>query len=66
MNNGDNGLSRNGSDMESFRVGEWFVEPALKQISRGGESQQVEPRIMHVLTCLARRPGRGSHAARPA
>ena len=57
MNNGDNSLSRNGSDMGPFRVGDWNVEPALKRLSRGDESVQVEPRIMHVLTCLARRAG---------
>lgn len=48
---------RNGYDASPFSVGDWYVEPALKRLSRGGESLQVEPRIMHVLVCLARRPG---------
>jgi Tol biopolymer transport system component/DNA-binding winged helix-turn-helix (wHTH) protein len=57
MNGGEISLPGNGFDIQPFRVGDWRVEPALKRLSRGAESVQVEPRIMHVLTCLARRPG---------
>lgn len=57
MNNGENSRYRNGADIGPFRLADWYVEPALKRLSRGEETVQVEPRIMHVLTCLARRPG---------
>ncbi len=57
MSSGEHSSHRNGSDIGPFRVGEWHVEPALKRLSRGEESVQVEPRIMHVLACLARLPG---------
>jgi len=53
----DTPFPRNGYDTSPFSVGDWYVEPALKRLSRGGESMQVEPRIMHVLVCLAGRPG---------
>jgi Tol biopolymer transport system component/DNA-binding winged helix-turn-helix (wHTH) protein len=55
--NDDTPFPRNGSDTGPFSAGEWYVEPALKRLSLGDESVQVEPRIMHVLVCLARRPG---------
>lgn len=47
----------NGSGALSFRIGDWYVEPLLKRLSRAGESVQVEPRIMHVLVWLAGHPG---------
>lgn len=40
-----------------FRAGDWLIEPAMNRLSKGSESVSVEPRIMHVLTCLAARPG---------
>jgi transcriptional activator of cad operon len=36
-----------------IRVGEWIVEPALDTITRGGETQKLEPRTMRLLLCLA-------------
>jgi TolB-like protein/DNA-binding winged helix-turn-helix (wHTH) protein/Flp pilus assembly protein TadD len=38
------------------RIGEWTVHPALDSISRGTETQKLEPRAMRLLLCLA-----GSH-----
>jgi Tol biopolymer transport system component/DNA-binding winged helix-turn-helix (wHTH) protein len=37
----------------SFRVGEFLIEPSLNNISNGEKSVHVEPKVMHVLTCLA-------------
>jgi DNA-binding winged helix-turn-helix (wHTH) protein/TolB-like protein/Tfp pilus assembly protein PilF len=47
---------------ESFRLGEWQVDPALNQISRGQiardqETVRLEPRTMRLLTRLAETPG---------
>jgi DNA-binding winged helix-turn-helix (wHTH) protein/TolB-like protein/Tfp pilus assembly protein PilF len=41
----------------SFRVGEWQVDPALDQISRGQETVRLEPRTMRLLVRLAEAPG---------
>lgn len=41
-----------------FRVGDWLVEPAVGCVSRDGGSVKLEPRVMDLLVCLARRPGR--------
>jgi len=43
--------------MSPFILGEWTVHPALNRITRGEETIPVEPRVMHVLACLASRPG---------
>jgi Tol biopolymer transport system component/DNA-binding winged helix-turn-helix (wHTH) protein len=40
-----------------FRIGDWLVQPALNRVLGEGGEQQVEPRLMHVLVCLASRPG---------
>ncbi len=40
-----------------FKVGEWLVEPQLNRITGPGGSTVVEPKVMHVLVCLADRPG---------
>lgn len=40
-----------------FWVEDWLVRPALNRIERGGIVHQIEPRIMRVLVCLAKRPG---------
>ena len=40
-----------------FRLGETFVRPSLLEVSRGGKATTLEPRVMQVLTVLARRPG---------
>ena len=40
-----------------FYLGEWLVLPGLNRVQRGEETAQIEPRTMHVLVCLASRPG---------
>ena len=40
-----------------FRVGDWLVEPAVGCVSRDGGSVKLEPKVMDLLVCLARRPG---------
>jgi TolB-like protein/DNA-binding winged helix-turn-helix (wHTH) protein/Flp pilus assembly protein TadD len=35
------------------QIGEWIVHPALDSISRGTETQKLEPRAMRLLMCLA-------------
>ncbi len=37
----------------TLRIGEWTVHPALDCISRGTETQKLEPRAMRLLLCLA-------------
>jgi TolB-like protein/DNA-binding winged helix-turn-helix (wHTH) protein len=39
------------------QIGEWIVHPALDSISRGTETQKLEPRAMRLLMCLANSPG---------
>ena len=39
---------------DAFRVGDWFVEPQLNNISKNGNTIRVEPKIMQVLVCLAK------------
>lgn len=39
-------------------VGEWFVEPMLNRIRLEDEEIQLEPKVMAVLLCLAKRPGK--------
>ena len=51
-------LPRNPCDSGPFFLGDRLVEPALNRISHGEEAVQVEPRIMHVMTCLAGRAGK--------
>ena len=41
---------------DTFRVGDWFVEPQLNTISAGGKSVHLEPKVMQVLVCLASHP----------
>lgn len=43
--------------MQSFRVGDWLVEPTLDQITRGGQTVKLEPRTTRVLQCLADHAG---------
>ena len=33
---------------DSFKVGEWLVDPQLDEISRGGEVLKLEPRMMRI------------------
>src|SRR5579872_6271367 len=43
-----------GGDTEgALQIGEWLVSPSLDTISKGGESQKLEPRTMRLLLCLA-------------
>jgi TolB-like protein/DNA-binding winged helix-turn-helix (wHTH) protein/lipoprotein NlpI len=37
----------------ALQIGEWLVHPALDCISRGNETQKLEPRTMRLLLCLA-------------
>jgi TolB-like protein/DNA-binding winged helix-turn-helix (wHTH) protein/Flp pilus assembly protein TadD len=39
------------------QIGEWIVHPALDSISRGTETQKLEPRAMRLLLCLANSAG---------
>jgi Tol biopolymer transport system component/DNA-binding winged helix-turn-helix (wHTH) protein len=57
MADGQNPLPDNPCDSDPFLIGEWLVEPALNRMKRCEESVQIEPRIMHVLVCLADRAG---------
>ncbi|MCP4573422.1 MAG: hypothetical protein GY838_13785 [bacterium] len=43
----------NGKGASALRVGDWTVHPDLHRLSRGGETVQIEPRLMDVLVCLA-------------
>lgn len=40
-----------------FRLGDWFVEPALNRISRDGSSYQLALKVMDVLVFLAEHAG---------
>jgi transcriptional activator of cad operon len=40
-----------------LNIGEWRVDAAAGQISRGGEIARVDARVMRLLTCLAARAG---------
>jgi TolB-like protein/DNA-binding winged helix-turn-helix (wHTH) protein/Flp pilus assembly protein TadD len=39
------------------QIGEWIVHPELDRISRGTETQKLEPRAMRLLICLASSAG---------
>jgi TolB-like protein/DNA-binding winged helix-turn-helix (wHTH) protein len=39
------------------QIGEWMIHPALDSISRGTETQKLEPRAMRLLMCLANSAG---------
>src|ERR1700685_2979832 len=41
----------------AVQIGEWVVHPALDSISRGTETQKLEPRAMRLLMCLANSAG---------
>ena len=42
---------------ETFKVGEWLVEPALVRVSRDAEVRTLRPQVMELLVYLADRPG---------
>jgi transcriptional activator of cad operon len=37
----------------ALQIGEWIVNPSLDSISKGTETQKLEPRTMRLLLCLA-------------
>ena len=39
------------------QIGEWLAHPELDTISRGAETQKLEPRMMRLLLCLAESGG---------
>ena len=45
-------------DPAPFMAGQWLVEPSLNRAAREGQQVQLQPRIMHVLVCLAARAGK--------
>ena len=42
---------------DAFRLGDLVVVPSLNRLVRGGETEDVEPRVMRVLAVLAETPG---------
>jgi Tol biopolymer transport system component/DNA-binding winged helix-turn-helix (wHTH) protein len=40
-----------------FWIGEWRVQPAANRLVRGDEIVRLEPKVMHVLVCLAEQAG---------
>ena len=45
------------SKVPSFRAGDWQVMPSLGRMVRGERTVALRQRVMHVLVCLASRPG---------
>lgn len=41
----------------AFHIGTWLVQPNLNTVSRNGTTVRLEPKVMAVLVCLARRGG---------
>src|SRR5713226_4881806 len=37
----------------ALQIGEWIVNPSLDSMSKGTETQKLEPRTMRLLLCLA-------------
>ena len=47
-----------GKDKEgALQIGEWTVNPSLDSMSKGTETQKLEPRTMRLLLCLAESAG---------
>ena len=44
-------------DANDFELGDALVRPRTRTIEIGGESRQIDHKALHVLMCLARRPG---------
>ena len=42
-----------GDKQGALQIGEWVVTPSLDSISKGTETQKLEPRTMRLLLCLA-------------
>ncbi len=43
--------------VRGFYVAEWHVQPSQNRVTRGEETTRLEPKVMEVLLCLARRDG---------
>lgn len=43
---------------DTLTIGKWKVEPEVNRIAQGDEVVQLEPKVMHVLLCMAERPGK--------
>jgi len=41
-----------------FQVGEWIADPDSGRLQRGEEEVKLEPKVMGVLVCLAKNPGK--------
>jgi TolB-like protein/DNA-binding winged helix-turn-helix (wHTH) protein len=50
-------LLMNSPNMKGLRVGEWWVDPTLDEISRDGTTVKLEPRAMRLLSCLVEHAG---------
>lgn len=46
-----------GPSSTSYQVGDWLVDPSAGEITRGEQAIKLEPKVMEVLSYLARRPG---------
>ena len=44
-------------NMRGLRVGEWWVDPALDEISKDGATVKLEPQAMRLLLSLVERAG---------
>jgi len=42
---------------DGFRIANWLIEPRLNTVARNGATTRLEPKVMEVLVCLARRAG---------
>jgi DNA-binding response OmpR family regulator len=42
---------------ESFRVGDWLIEPNLNRVARDGEVRHLRPRLMDLFVYLAQHAG---------
>jgi TolB-like protein/DNA-binding winged helix-turn-helix (wHTH) protein len=47
----------NSPNMKGLRVGEWWVDPALDELSKDGATVKLEPQAMRLLLCLVERAG---------
>jgi Tol biopolymer transport system component/DNA-binding winged helix-turn-helix (wHTH) protein len=50
-------LPEHAGDVAPFRIGAFRVDPELNRLSGPGGTEQLQPRLMHVLACLAAREG---------
>lgn len=50
-------LAGNPRPNADFRIGDRVVQPEVNRVQTPSETLQLEPKIMHVLRCLAARPG---------